>query len=154
MVRLGSDPGYRFSGEWLLAAHLRSQLSGHSLIPGEKFGTGNAQSVRALGERALIGDAGVQTRMEVWLPPLWQGIRVLAFYDYGRLKTLEPQLPATAHDSVGSVGFGLRRQYQTALSLSFDYGVVVQGHGRSGEVLNIPNTRGHDRLHFSAVVKF
>lgn len=65
MLRFGGALNRRLTGDWLLAARLRTQVSGQSLIPGEKFGVGGAQSVRALGERVLSGDGGVQSRIEV-----------------------------------------------------------------------------------------
>lgn len=155
VLRFGGDVGWRFAGDWLLAGRLRSQFSGQSLIAGEKFGVGGAQSVRALGERALAGDAGVQTSVELWLPPLSQGIRWLAFYDQGRVKTLEPAPGGgTSFEAVGSLGFGMRWQYQTSVSVALDFAQVIQGHAPSGTVLNVQNTRGHNRLHLNAIVKF
>lgn len=154
VLRFGGDVAWRFTGEWLLAGRLRAQASGQTLIPGEKFGVGGAQSVRALGERALAGDGGVQASAELWLPFQWQGTRWLVFYDTGRVKTLAPVLPANSYESVSSVGFGMRWQYESQASLSLDYGVVVQGHANNGNVLNVQNTRGHNRLHVNLVVKF
>ena len=58
------------------------------------------------------------------------------------------------YESVGSVGFGMRWQYQTQLSLSLDYGVVVVGNSPNADVTNRSNVRGHDRLHMNMVVKF
>ena len=154
VLRFGGDLNWRFAGDWLLATRLRGQLSGQSLIPGEKFGVGGAQSVRALGERALSGDGGVQTSVEVWLPPFSPALRGLVFHDFGRLKTLQPGVGAVSYESVASLGFGLRWQYETSVSLALDYAQVVQGHAPGGAVLNLQNTRGHNRLHVNAIVKF
>ena len=156
VLRFGGDLGWRFSGDWLLAAKLRSQFAGQTLISGEKFGVGGAQSVRALGERALAGDVGVQTTVELWLPPMTQGIRWLAFYDQGRVKTLQPAPGGgTSFEAVGSLGFGMRWQYQTSVSVALDFAQVIQGHAPSGNPpLNVQNTRGHNRLHLNAIVKF
>ncbi len=154
MLRLGGDIGWRVGGEWLLAGRVRSQFTGNSLISGEKFGVGGAQSVRALNERAMAGDTGVSTSLEVWSPPWWQGTRWLVFYDHGRVRTLQPAPGSLMYESVGSVGFGMRWQYQTQLSLALDYGVVVVGNSPNADVTNRSNVRGHDRLHLNMVVKF
>ena len=154
MLRLGADAGWRLAGDWLLAGRVRSQFTGQALIAGEKFGVGGAQSVRALGERALAGDTGASGSIELWTPPLWQGIRWLMFFDHGRVKTLQPGIGSVSYESVGSLGFGMRWQYRTQLSLALDYGVVVQGHSNNAELTNRQNVRGHDRLHLNLVVKF
>jgi hemolysin activation/secretion protein len=154
MLRLGGDAGWRFGDEWLLAGRVRSQFTGNALIAGEKFGVGGAQSVRALNERAMAGDTGVSTSLEVWSPAWWQGTRWLVFYDHGRVRTLQPAPGSLMYESVGSVGFGMRWQYRTQLSLSLDYGVVVLGNAPNADVTNRQNVRGHDRLHLNMVVKF
>jgi hemolysin activation/secretion protein len=154
LARFGGDVAYRLPSDWLLTGRLRTQATGYTLIAGEKFGVGGAQSVRAVGERALAGDGGVQASAEVWLPPTAGGLRWLAFYDFGRVKTLEPAPGGVSFESVASAGFGLRWQYQTSLSLALDYGVVVQGHAPSGTVLNVQNTRGHNRLHLNMSMIF
>ncbi len=155
MLRFGADAGWRYSGDWLLAGKFRSQLTGSSLIPGEKFGVGGAQSVRALGERSLAGDVGVSGSIELWTPPMWQGIRWLVFYDAGRVKTLQPAPGAPLnYEAVASVGLGMRWQYRTQLSLALDYGVVVEGNSPNANVTNRQNVRGHDRLHLNLVLKF
>ena len=125
-----------------------------NVYKGEKFGVGGAQSVRALNERALAGDTGVSASLEVWSPPWWQGTRWLVFYDHGRVRTLQPAPGSLMYESVGSVGFGMRWQYQTQLSLSLDYGVVVLGNSPNADVTNRTNVRGHDRLHLNVVMKF
>ena len=159
VLRFGGDLGWRFAGDWMLAAKLRTQFSGQTLIPGEKFGVGGAQSVRALGERALAGDGGVQTSVELWLPPLSEGIRWLAFYDQGRVKTLQPAPGGgNSFEAVGSVGFGMRWQYQTSASVALDFAQVIQGHSRGGnpplDVRNVQNNRGQNFLHLNAIFKF
>ena len=154
VARFGADLGWRFAPDWLLAGRLRTQFSGQSLIAGEKFGIGGAQSVRALGERSLVGDGGVQTSVELWLPPTSQGLRWLAFYDQGRVKTLEPALGFVSYESVGSLGFGMRWQYQSSLSVALDYAQVIQGHDPSATPRSAQNVRGHNRLHVNMVLRF
>ncbi|MFN0163293.1 MAG: ShlB/FhaC/HecB family hemolysin secretion/activation protein [Burkholderiales bacterium] len=153
-LRFGGDANWRFSGDWMLAGRLRAQLAGQTLIAGEKFGIGGATSVRALPERAVVGDAGVQASIELWAPPLWQGVRLLGFYDHGRVRTLEPAPGLLSHDSAGSVGFGLRWQHQAQVALTMDYGVVIQGHAPTNTANAPQNTRGRDRLHVNLLVKF
>lgn len=171
-LRLGGDLAWRLPRDWQLAARLRYQAAAQALIPGEKFGIGGAQSVRALGERALVGDSGVQFSAEVWTPALAGGARFLVFYDYGRVKNYLPlagfisysSAPPgvallsghglTSYDSVGSVGIGLRWQYEATFALSLDFAQVVQGNAPSADVLNLQNVRGHNRLHLNALLRF
>ena len=110
--------------------------------------------MRALGERSLVGDGGVQTSVELWLPPTSQGLRWLAFYDQGRVKTLEPALGFVSYESVGSLGFGMRWQYQSSLSVALDYAQVIQGHDPSATPRSAQNVRGHNRLHVNMVLRF
>lgn len=154
VLRFGADLAWRLPGDWQFAARLRTQFSGQALIPGEKFGVGGAQSVRALGERALTGDGGLQASVEMWLPPFGQAPRWLVFYDFGRVKTLQPVLPQTSYESVGSVGVGLRWQYGNSFSLGLDFAQVIEGHARSATEYGVANTRGHNRLHMNALLRF
>jgi hemolysin activation/secretion protein len=171
-MRFGADLAWRLPRDWQFASRLRYQGAGQQLIPGEKFGVGGASSVRALGERALVGDGGVQFSAELWSPALAGGVRALVFYDHGRVKNLNPlagfisysSAPAgvallaghglTSYDSVGSIGLGLRWQYQNNFSIALDYAQVVQGNTQAGDVLNLQNVRGHNRLHMNALLRF
>lgn len=76
------------------------------------------------------------------------------FHDFGRLKTLQPGIGAVSYEAVASLGFGLRWQSETSVTLALDYAQVVQGHAPGGALLNLQNTRGHKRLHVNAIVKF
>ncbi|MBL8383675.1 MAG: ShlB/FhaC/HecB family hemolysin secretion/activation protein [Burkholderiales bacterium] len=154
ILRAGADIGWRIAGDWLLAGRVRVQHAPQALIAGEKFGVGGAQSVRALGERALAGDSGVSGSVELWFPPWWQGARWLAFVDHGRVRSIHPPPGALVYDAVSSAGFGLRWQYQSSVSLALDYGVVVQGFAPNANVTGVANVRGHDRLHLNMLVRF
>ena len=96
----------------------------------------------------------MQTSVALWLPPFSPALRGLVFHDFGRLKTLQPAIGAVSYEAVASLGFGVRWQYGASVSVALDYAQVVQGHGPSGAVLNVQNTRGHNRLHVNAIVKF
>ncbi|MBL8377199.1 MAG: ShlB/FhaC/HecB family hemolysin secretion/activation protein [Burkholderiales bacterium] len=152
--RFAAETIWRVHGDWSLSGRVRAQHAGQSLIAGEKFGAGGASSVRALPERALIGDTGHTASVEVWTPPLWEGLRVLGFYDQGRVRTREPAPGATAIESVGSVGFGLRWQYKAQLAVALDYGVVILGHAPSNAASAPQNTRGRDRMHVNLTLRF
>lgn len=109
--------------EWgVLAARLQGQYSAKPLVPGELFGIGGAQNVRGFEERELGGDSGAQLSIEALGPNLGErlfqqpglDLRALLFADAGYASNQrgDPCLPARSHCRMGSLGFGLRANWQ------------------------------------------
>ena len=133
VVRVGADLGYRLPADWTLAARVRGQVAGQSLIAGEKFGVGGAVGACAgracpgrrlgrSGQRGILAAAGLEGHPDAGLR------RLGATQDAG----------ACARQRDVRVG-DQRRLLACAgntkpASLALDYGVVVQGHSRDGNV--------------------
>ena len=141
--RFGGDLSARLPRDWLFNGRVRGQWARSPMIAGEQFGVGGAQSVRGFLERAVGGDAGVQASVELWTPPLVEGLRLLGFVDYGRIYNHAGRLPV---GELSSVGVGVRWQAGSNVSLSTDYAQVQRGIGTT--------VRGHDRLHVSLLLRF
>ena len=140
-LRYGADLTMPLPSNWLLNTRLRGQISGDSLVPGEQFGIGGAQSVRGLTERVLAGDSGVQGTIEFWTPALAENTRALLFYDFGQIRRHNDTVMPSA--TVTSIGAGLRWSMGNSWSASLDLAHVLSGRG------SLPAGTSHDRGHFS-----
>jgi hemolysin activation/secretion protein len=140
-LRYGADLTVPLPSNWLLNTRLRGQFSSDSLVPGEQFGIGGAQSVRGLTERVLAGDSGVQGNLEFWTPALAENTRALLFYDFGQLRRHNDTVVPSA--TVTSFGAGLRWSKGNSWSASLDFAHVLSGDG------NLPAGTSRNRAHFS-----
>lgn len=160
-VRAGADAGWsawRYAAavdypfrNWLLRATLDGQATSAPLISGEQFGLGGVSSVRGFEEREVSGDAGYRASVEVYSPPLAQGVRIVGFAEGGEVRLKNAQPGEIARESIASVGVGARYQWRDKLSLRLDLGHVVDGTdpARSGGTRS-----GDDRLHFNLMYRF
>lgn len=131
---------------WVASARLRGQWTGDALIAGEQFGLGGAQGLRGLEEREGTGDRGHLATLEFTTPPLAEGLRALAFMDTGRAHVRAAGGAAAASAHATSVGFGVRWQWRSQLSVSVDWARVASAGGglRTGD----------GRVHASLAVRF
>ena len=82
----------------------------------------------------FIGDRGYSGSLELYspdfgadlLPPGNWRARVLAFYDFGRAYTINPQVFQPEVIGISSVGPGVRVAYGSSVTLRFDYGFQIQ----------------------------
>ena len=156
-LRGGGNYLASFGSGWLWSVRGQFQYSAAALISGEQFGLGGASSVRGTGERAISGDSGVVTSLEVTTPELQPGLRLLGFVDAGWLSNNNPQpnpnpnKPAT--DQLVSVGLGLRYA-------SGSYGISVEwGRVLTGSVLTLANgsgipQSGDQKIHLNLTARF
>ncbi len=145
-LRYGFDVAFPLPAQWLFMARLRGQDSGDALVPGEQFGIGGALSLRGLPERVLSGDSGHWGNLEFWTPALAENLRMLVFYDFGRIRRHnDATLPSA---SVSSFGFGLRWTMGKQLSASLDLGHVLSGHNK------LPAGTSRDRAHLNVSYQF
>lgn len=110
------------AGWGVLAARLQGQYSAQPLVPGELFGIGGAQNVRGFEERELGGDSGAQLSLEALGPGFGDSLlgkpgldlRALLFADAAYIGNQQgdPCLPARSHCRMGSLGLGLRANWQ------------------------------------------
>jgi hemolysin activation/secretion protein len=133
-VRTGAKSGYtvmRAGGsvsvpvleEWSLGGRVALQYSGDSLVPGEQFGIGGANSVRGYEEREVSGDRGAFASVEFSTPRLGAAaapkvdLRLLAFADAGQVSQRGGATCAGTKTScaLSSVGIGARLSYGSNL---------------------------------------
>lgn len=137
---------HRLFGAWIATARLRGQLSRDALIPGEQFALGGAGWVRGLQEREATGDSGHVVNLEALSPPIFEGVRAIAFFDAGQAR-LRNALPGiTGKQGVASIGLGLRGTLDRRLSFSADVAHVVNGAGGTDSGVN--------RAHLSLIYRF
>jgi hemolysin activation/secretion protein len=139
-----------FAGTWEARLLLDAQISRDALIPGEQFGLGGMNSVRGFEERALAADSGARLSAELWAPPVpvVPGLRFLVFLDSG-YKHLEATVPGErSADLIASAGLGARWQWREYLSLSLDYGHVLDRAAQLGSGADRGNVRWHLNLLF------
>jgi len=145
-LRYGVDVALPMPSQWLFMGRMRGQNSGDSLVPGEQFGIGGAQSVRGLPERVLSGDSGYWGNLEVWTPALAENLRMLVFYDFGEIRRHNDANLASA--SVTAFGLGVRWSMGRQLSASLDLGHVLSGRGK------LPAGTSRDRAHLNVSYQF
>ncbi|MGA2552757.1 MAG: ShlB/FhaC/HecB family hemolysin secretion/activation protein [Burkholderiaceae bacterium] len=126
-LRLYSSFSMPLVGGWSTAAILHGQYATQPLIAGEQFALGGAQSIRGAEERAVTGDSGASVSLEIYTPELAENLRLLAFSDNGYLIRHDVQPGETGHETLESVGLGLRWSYQRSAQLALDYGYITKG---------------------------
>lgn len=122
VLRYGASGVYALPRAFELRAEFDGQWAGEPLIPGEQFGLGGASSVRGFEERALSGDRGDRLSLELWLPPAYETLRFLGFFDVGHVDTDEATAGERDSETIASAGLGVRWSYKDSLAFSADYG--------------------------------
>lgn len=146
-MRYALEGSYVFGGGWVASGKVRGQYSSDALIPGEQFGIGGAAWVRGLEEREGTGDKGYVATLEVLTPPLYEGLRGLAFVDTGQARLNQAAGSGLeARQSATSVGVGARWIWRRQLSVSVDWAYVLNGTGTTNE--------NDNRVHASALYRF
>lgn len=164
LVRPGAEASYtlgRLNLAWLHSfphgiqgrVRFSGQYTRDELLAGAQFGIGGMDSVRGFVERQFIGDKGFSASAEVYSPELAgelavHGLRVrlLAFYDYGRVSLINPQVFEPPTSTISSVGPGIRIGYGSSVSARFDYGFRLQ--------TGSPSVGGGGRANFSLIWVF
>ena len=126
-LRLVGSVAVPFAHGWAFSSVVRGQYSSDPLIAGEQFGLGGAASIRGAEERAVTGDSGVAATVEIYTPELYTGLRLLGFSDNGYIERHDPVAGETSHETLQSVGVGLRYSWQNAAQVSVDYGYITHG---------------------------
>lgn len=136
---------------WTLRAAVEGQSAGEPLISGEQFGLGGASSVRGFEEREVAGDRGWRAVLELWSPPLAGNARLLGFVEGGETRRLQAQAAEVANEGVSSAGVGGRWQWREQLSVSADWGYVLNGVDASR---TSGSKHGRNKLHFNLLYRF
>lgn len=138
-AREGGRPNYRiwrygfthyraFANDWQVRANIVGQITNDRLIAAEQFGLGGANSIRGFLERQYSNDWGTYGNFEVYTPELLSKLqlvddmkmRLVGFYDVGRLYRVGPQAVEVQQSSASSHGVGLRITKGNSLSIRMD----------------------------------
>ena len=129
--RYGLNWQKAFSGDWTARANLSGQHTSQSLVTGEMFGIGGADSVRGFLEREHANDKGHRGSLELYTPEIgrtWHDglrLRALGFYDFGWVKRVHPTPSEIFSTGISSAGVGLRASLGSDTTLRIDYAKVI-----------------------------
>jgi hypothetical protein len=153
LFRMGGSYSGELAARWQFRIRLDAQYTDDSLVAGEQFGIGGADSVRGFSERYTSNDKGYRSNWEIYTPDwakelgLENGrLRFLAFYDSGRVIRNRPLASELAGASLDSAGLGLRFSYKTYFTARLDFANVFHDGTQQQE----PNGRRNSKKgHFS-----
>jgi hemolysin activation/secretion protein len=128
LLRYGINYVRQFRNEWQMRVGLNGQATNDSLVSGEQYGVGGPDSVRGYPLRDVAGDKGYSGQAEIYTPDVARGIgmsddykaRFLGFYDWGTVSYNNLPPTGVRHDSIASVGVGVRFTYKKTLSVRLD----------------------------------
>jgi len=147
-LRVNYSLGVPLPRGFALNVRLVGQYSSDALIQGEEFGLGGASSIRGAEERAVVGDSGASSSLELYTPDLGYNVKLLAFSDNGFVTRHDPVVGQSSRDQLQSLGVGLRWTYLQSAQFALDYGYIVHG----SEYPTIPS--GTQRLHANLLYTF
>lgn len=131
--RYGFNYQKALGGDWAARANLTGQHTRQSLVSGEMFGIGGADSVRGFLEREHSNDKGHRGSLELYSPELGPRLsdelklRVLGFYDFGWVKRVHPTAQEIYSTGIASAGIGVRAGVGKKTTLRLDYAEVIDG---------------------------
>ncbi len=151
-MRLDGYINYYLPKDWIVRGVMAGQFSDESLIVGEQFGIGGADSVRGFDERILTGDTGLRLTAEVWTPqaPFLPGLRALVFADIGHRHLNNNEPGEVESDTISSAGVGVRYQWKENVSFTLDYGNAL---AKGKRVKGGPDV-GNVKIHASLFVRY
>jgi hemolysin activation/secretion protein len=129
--RYGFNYQKALGADWTVRANLTGQHTRQSLVTGEMFGIGGADSVRGFLEREHSNDKGHRGSLELYSPDLGQRmydglrLRLLGFYDFGWVKRVHPTAQEVYSTGIASTGFGVRAGLGKTTTMRLDYAKVV-----------------------------
>ena len=154
IFRYGANYGHAFATDWQLRAGFNGQYTNDALVPGELFGAGGQDSVRAFRLREVTNDKGYSGTLEAYTPDFARKLgladttraRLLAFFDISQLRRNNTQPGEVAKENLSSIGVGLRLSRPHVYSLRLDVGEVLDGGGS--------RTQGDIRANVSVVLMY
>jgi len=129
--RYGFNYQKALDGDWAVRVNLTGQHTQQSLISGEMFGIGGADSVRGFLEREHSSDKGHRGTLEGYTPEFGMNwldglkVRALAFYDFGWVKRIHPGPSEVYSTGIASIGAGVRISLGKDSSARLDYARVI-----------------------------
>ncbi len=105
-----------------------AQASNNSLVAGEQFYLGGADSVRGYPQGEYLGDDGYNVSTEIRLFPLpdKEMLQLLFFLDHGGVSTKKPSPGTKSYYHLTGVGYGLRLKLPYQIGARFDVGFPIQ----------------------------
>lgn len=152
-TRFGAVVSGSFQKDWQFRVKADAQYSRDALIAAEQFGLGGAESIRGFNERYTSNDKGYRSNWEIYTPELGTMLgmdkakfRLLTFYDTGHVIRNNPQPGELRSVSLDSIGFGVRMNYGSDITIKADYAEVLHDGTQSGT----PTGRTHgNRWHLT-----
>ena len=152
-LRFGLSGAFSVLDDWMIRGRLNGQWTPDSLVSGEQFGFGGAQSVRGYEERELIGDMGLTASVELTGPSLlggftgWGALRPVAFVDGGWARNNGDATCVESQARCSAVSAGLGARYALgSVSARVDLAYPLKSVART--------QRGDTRAHFALQVGF
>lgn len=146
ITRWGFNHNRALPRDWQFRFAMSGQLTRDTLISGEQFGIGGADSVRGFIEREIVNDNGYRGTTEFYTPELTRfvpvagaRVRALAFYDWGAVKRIRPTVLEIHGQHIASAGVGIRFSRGTNISFRLDVATVLD----SGGLQKIGDVRAH-----------
>jgi len=146
ITRWGFNHNRALPRDWQFRLGMNGQLTRDTLIAGEQFGIGGADSVRGFLEREIINDNGYRGTTEFYTPELSRfmpiagaRLRALAFYDWGAVKRVRPGVLEIHGQHIASAGLGVRFSRGTNINFRLDVATVLD----SGGLQKIGDVRVH-----------
>lgn len=151
ILRYGANGQWSIVQDWQIRANFSGQTTSDTLVPGEQFGLGGANSIRGFQEREYSDDKGYLLSAELYTPELCSrhfngNCRLLTFYDFGKLMRNDPLPGERGRTTLASAGFGMRLEAGRNVSLRLDLGRILDDDGAG--------SKGNTRLHFLLGVSY
>jgi hemolysin activation/secretion protein len=155
ILRVGHQYSASLGKTWLWSLRSSAQLSNTALISGEQIGLGGTSSLRGAPDRAISGDRGLLSSLEITSPELAKGLRLTGFLDAGWLRNQNADgIRRVSSDSLASIGLGLRYGHESGVSLNADYGRLLTSSKLSLATNSSAPQKGDDKLHLTMSVRF
>jgi hemolysin activation/secretion protein len=155
ILRAGQQYSSNLGQSWLWSLRSEWQWSNTALISGEQMGLGGVGSLRGAPDRAISGDGGLQSSLEITSPELAKGLRFTGFVDAGWLANRSADgIRRVANDHLASLGLGLRYGHASGISLSADYGRLLTSSKLPLATNSNAPQKGDDKLHLTLSVRF
>jgi len=136
IARWGFNHNRALSGDWQFRWGMSGQMTRDTLVSGEQFGVGGADSVRGFLEREIINDNGYRGTLELYgpdyggkVPIAGARMRFLTFYDWAGVRRLRPGPVEINAQHISSLGVGVRFSRGTNLSVRLDAAAVTDSGG-------------------------
>ncbi|MDO8595728.1 MAG: ShlB/FhaC/HecB family hemolysin secretion/activation protein, partial [Sulfuricaulis sp.] len=135
-ARWGFNHNRALPRDWQFRFGMSGQLTRDTMISGEQFGIGGADSVRGFLEREIVNDNGYRGTTEFYTPDLSRfvpvkgaRVRAVVFYDWGAVRRMRPAVLENHGQHVASAGLGIRFSRGTNLSFRLDAATVMDSGG-------------------------